>query len=83
LTTAHNILLVKQKLGHANINTILLYAQIIDVLHEDSYTCEIAETTEQAKTHRKRLRIRNRNRRTKTIQKTQITTTPFFYINQL
>jgi hypothetical protein len=49
LTAAHNILLVKQKLGHANINNTLLYAQIVDILQEDSYTCEIAETTEQAK----------------------------------
>jgi hypothetical protein len=49
LKKTNNLLLVKQKLGHANINTTLLYTQIIDVLQEDSYTCEIAETTEQAK----------------------------------
>jgi len=49
LTTVHNILLVKQKLGHANINNTLLYAQIVDILQEDSCTCEIADTTEQAK----------------------------------
>jgi integrase len=49
LKKTNNLVLVKQKLGHANINNTLLYAQIIDVLQEDSYTCEIAETTEQAK----------------------------------
>lgn len=49
LKKTNNLVLVKQKLGHANINNTLLYAQIIDVLQEDSFTCEIAETTEQAK----------------------------------
>ena len=49
LKKTNNILLVKQKLGHANINNTLLYAQIVDILQEDSYTCEIAETTEQTK----------------------------------
>ena len=49
LKKTNNLVLVKQKLGHANINNTLLYAQIVDVLQEDSYTCEIAETTEQAK----------------------------------
>ena len=49
LKKTNNLVLVKQKLGHANINNTLLYAQIIDVLQEDSFACEIAETTEQAK----------------------------------
>jgi len=49
LKKTNNLVLVKQKLGHANINNTLLYAQIVDVLQEDSYTCEIGETTEQTK----------------------------------
>ena len=49
LKKTNNLLLVKQKLGHANINNTLLYAQIVDVLQEDSYTCEIAENLEQSK----------------------------------
>jgi len=49
LKATNNIVIVKNKLGHVNINNTLLYAQIVDILQEDSYTCEIADTTEQAK----------------------------------
>ena len=49
LRRTKNIYLVKQKLGHSNIKNTELYAQIVDILEEDSFACEIAETTEQAK----------------------------------
>ena len=36
------------KLGHHNINHTLKYAQVLDIEGEENYSCEIAETIEQA-----------------------------------
>ena len=50
LKKTNNLVLVQQKLGHRDIRETLIYAQIVDVLEDDNYSCEIAETVEQAKT---------------------------------
>jgi integrase len=49
LKRTNNILIVKQKLGHTNINHTLLYTQILDIEDNDNYSCEIAENVEQAR----------------------------------
>jgi integrase len=49
LRKCNNIVIVKEKLGHNNINHTLIYAQIVDLLDEDNFTCKIAETVERAK----------------------------------
>lgn len=42
-----DILLVKEKLGHRNINSTLIYTQIVDFQSEE-YTVRAAENKEQA-----------------------------------
>jgi len=44
-----SIVIVKEKLGHNNINHTLIYAQIVDLLDEDNFSCEITETVERTK----------------------------------
>ena len=43
LKKTNNLVLVQQKLGHRDIRKTLVYAQIVDVLEDDNYSCEIAE----------------------------------------
>ena len=49
LKKTNNLVLVQQKLGHKDIRKTLIYAQIVDVLEDDCYSCETAETVDQAK----------------------------------
>jgi integrase len=49
LKKTNNLLIVKMKLGHHNINHTLKYAQVLDIEGEENYSSEIAETIEQAR----------------------------------
>jgi len=43
-----DILFVKQQLGHKNIETTLIYTQLLQFENEDEYTCKIAVDSKQA-----------------------------------
>jgi len=43
-----DILFVKQQLGHKNIETTLIYTQLLQFESQDNYTCKIAQNVEQA-----------------------------------
>lgn len=49
LKKTNRIVYVQQKLGHKDIRKTLIYAQIIDVLEDDDFNVEIAQTVEEAK----------------------------------
>jgi hypothetical protein len=43
-----DILFVKQQLGHKNIETTLIYTQLLQFEKTDNYTCKVAQNVEQA-----------------------------------
>jgi integrase len=49
LRKCNNIVIVKEKLGHNNIKNTMIYAQVVDLLDENNFACEIAINVEQAK----------------------------------
>jgi len=44
-----DILFVKQQLGHKNIETTLIYTQLLQFENQDNYTCKVAQNVKQDK----------------------------------